>query len=458
MGNLAGKRRGGRRVWLTLGLTSLLVLAGTGLAAGTFEKPGHQPTQPPPALVSAQPKILPVPADAPLPDAAGLAAALAPALANPDLGDFTGQISDAATGEVLWEQGASTPRTPASVTKVLTAAAVLLTMDPEQRLTTTVVRGATPGEIVLVGGGDLTLTAKPIGEDGYFEGGAHIDELADQLRSAGVADVAKVTVDVSRYSGPEMAEGWFEADIAGGNVAPMQPIMLDAARLDPSMDYSPRTPAPALDAGRALAASLGADPAAVALGDAPADAEELAAVQSQPLETLVRQAMVDSDNLLSDALGREVALAAGKPASFTGATAAVLDALRAAGFDVDGVTLHDSSGMSVDNLIPARLLDELFVAAAGDGRPELRPLLDSLPIAGGTGTLIDRYGGKTEAAAGWVRAKTGTLSGVSTLAGVVTDVDNRVLAFALMSGGTPPEVARPALDDVAAVLRGCGCR
>lgn len=456
-GNLEGKRRSWRRALTALALTLLLVAAVYGLVAGAFEEKGFTPTQPAPALVALAPGITPVPADAPMPKPAALAAALAPALANPDLGDFTGQVTDAITGEVLWQQGAATPRTPASVTKVLTSAAAMLTMPLDHRLTTTVVRGAAPGSIVLVGGGDPTLTATPIGEDGYFEGGPHIADLAAQIRASGMA-VTSIAVDVSRYSGPEMAQGWFDADIAGGNIAPMQPVMLDGGRLDPSLDLSPRSATPALEAGRALAASLGVDTAAVEIAAAPAGAEQLASVQSQPLDTLVYQAMVDSDNVLAEALGREVALAAGKPASFAGGTAAVLDALRQAGISTTGATLHDLSGLSVDNLLPAALLSDLFAAAAGDGQPALRPLLDSLPIAGGTGTLAERYGANAAAAAGWVRAKTGTLSGVSTLAGIVTDVDNRVLAFALMSGGTPPELARPALDDVAAVLRGCGCQ
>lgn len=456
-GNLEGKRRSWRRAFTALALTLLLVAAGYGLAAGAFEDDGFTPTVAAPALITAVPGINPVPADAPMPKSAALAAALAPVLANPDLGDFTGQVSDAITGEVLWQQGATTPRTPASVTKSLTTSGALLTMPLDHRLTTTVVKGSAPGAIVLVGGGDPTLTAAPIGEEGYFEGGAHIADLAAQVKASGIA-VTSIAVDVSRYSGPEMAQGWFDADIAGGDVAPIQPVMLDSGRLRPAEDYSPRTATPALDAGRALAASLGVDPAAVEIAAAPAGAEQLAAVQSQPLDTLIRQAMVDSDNVLAEAIGREVAVAAGKPASFTGATGAVLDALRAAGIDTADVTLHDMSGLSVDNRISARVLDGLFGAAAGDGQPKLRPLLDSLPIAGGTGTLADRYGANAAGAAGWVRAKTGTLSGVSTLAGIVTDVDNRVLAFALMSGGTPPELARPALDDVAAVLRGCGCQ
>jgi D-alanyl-D-alanine carboxypeptidase/D-alanyl-D-alanine-endopeptidase (penicillin-binding protein 4) len=85
-------------------------------------------------------------------------------------------------------------------------------------------------------------------------------------------------------------------------------------------------------------------------------------------------------------------------------------------------------------------------------------MLDDLPVAGATGTLSDRYASGDRTGAGWVRAKTGTLSVASVLTGYVVDVDGRVLTFTLMSNDRPPEVSRPALDDVAAVLRLCGCR
>jgi D-alanyl-D-alanine carboxypeptidase/D-alanyl-D-alanine-endopeptidase (penicillin-binding protein 4) len=57
-----------------------------------------------------------------------------------------------------------------------------------------------------------------------------------------------------------------------------------------------------------------------------------------------------------------------------------------------------------------------------------------------------------------VRAKTGTLTGTNALAGVVPDVDGRLLVFAFMSNGPDPVGARPRLDALAAALRGCGCR
>jgi D-alanyl-D-alanine carboxypeptidase/D-alanyl-D-alanine-endopeptidase (penicillin-binding protein 4) len=57
-----------------------------------------------------------------------------------------------------------------------------------------------------------------------------------------------------------------------------------------------------------------------------------------------------------------------------------------------------------------------------------------------------------------VRAKTGTLTGVSSLAGTVLDADGRVLVFALLSNGPNPADVRPRLDTLAAALRPCGCR
>src|SRR5699024_8742675 len=182
----------------------------------------------------------------------------------------------------------------------------LLTIPHDARLTTTVVAGDEPGRIVLVGGGDPTLTAQPLGSEGYYKGAAHIDSLARQVRDSGV-EVTGIDVDVSRYTGPRMAQGWLDADIAGGNIAPMQPVMIDGARLDIGNPDSPRTAEPALGAGRALAASLGVDPGAVKLADAPPNAQQLASVQSAPMSDLIRQLLVHSDNVLAEAVGRQVA-------------------------------------------------------------------------------------------------------------------------------------------------------
>jgi D-alanyl-D-alanine carboxypeptidase/D-alanyl-D-alanine-endopeptidase (penicillin-binding protein 4) len=135
------------------------------------------------------------------------------------------------------------------------------------------------------------------------------------------------------------------------------------------------------------------------------------------------------------------------------------------GFDLTGVQLNDGSGLTTLNKIPAKVLSEvLAVAAAPDGKDprtaKLRPMLGGLPVAGGSGTLASRYGDPTSSVGkGWLRAKTGTLSGVNTLAGLVLDNDGRLLVFALMSAsGADFKTVQAALDATAATLRGCGCR
>ncbi|MEU5844464.1 D-alanyl-D-alanine carboxypeptidase/D-alanyl-D-alanine-endopeptidase [Rhodococcus sp. NPDC047139] len=412
---------------------------------------------PAPAPVVATPAIEAVEADAPMPDPEVLATALEPAVKNPGLGDFTGSITDPATGTVLWSQDPGRALIPASTTKILTAAAAMLVLPPDHRITTRVVEGSKPGEIVLIAGGDPTLSALPREEDSFYPGGPRIDDLAEQIRRSGAA-VDTVLVDTSLYSGDPLAPGWSPQDVGAGYVAPIEAVMLDGGRLQPLEDESPRSETPALDAGRALATALGADPARVATGSAAAGAAPMASVQSAPLTERLGQMMRRSDNVLAETIGREIAIATGNEHSFAGATRAVTGTLQQAGLDVTGVTLRDTSGLSVDNRISARTLDRVISEAAGPNRTELRPMLDYLPVAGATGTLADRYGTTTRAGAGWVRAKTGTLTEVNGLAGYVVDSDGRVLSFALLSNGRSPSEARPALDAVASVLRECGCR
>ena len=447
-----------RTTHVAVGAAVLLLVAVVVAAAALFTGSGDDVAVPPaPAPATANPAVVPVEDGAPKPTRAGLAAALAPALADPDLGDFTGRVSDALTGAELWSQGADVPMQPASVNKSLTAAAALLTLDRDARLTTRVLRGDRPGLIVLKGGGDPTLSAAPPGEDTWYRDAARISDLADQVRVSGVP-VTRVAVDVSAYTGPTMAPGWDPLDIDYGDIAPIEPVMLDAGRTQPVSYDSVRSHTPALDAGRALAAALKVDPATVTVLPRAATGEEIAAVQSPPLMQRLRDMMNFSDNVMAETIGREVAAAAGRPQSFDGAVRAVLDALKDAGIDTARARLFDSSGLSVDDRLTANTLDSLVQAAAGSGHPRLRPLVDLLPVAGGSGTLSNRYldPEPLRRAAGFLRAKTGSLTGTNTLSGIVTDASGRVLTFALISNNAGP-TGRIALDNVAAVLRSCGC-
>jgi D-alanyl-D-alanine carboxypeptidase/D-alanyl-D-alanine-endopeptidase (penicillin-binding protein 4) len=255
-----------------------------------------------------------------------------------------------------------------------------------------------------------------------------------------------------------MAPGWDPADIDGGDIAPMESVMLDAGRIQPTTADSARSLTPALDAGRALAVALNVDPATVRATPGPATGKELAAVQSAPLIERLNEMMNDSDNVMAEAIAREVAAATKHPVSFAGAVDAVTARLTAADIDLTGATLLDSSGLSVDDRLTATTLDEAVGEAAGPDQPKLRPLLDLLPIAGGSGTLSNRFVDQPgeRSSAGWLRAKTGSLTGTNALAGVVTDSGGRVLTFAFISNNAGP-TGRLAIDALAATLRTCGC-
>jgi len=413
---------------------------------------------PTPAAATAKPGVVPVVDSAPKPTPDRLAAALAPALADPNLGRLTGRITDAMTGAQLWAQGADVPMQPASTNKTLTAAAALLTLDRDARLTTQVFSIAKAGVVVLKGGGDPTLSAVAPNEQTWYHDAARISDLAEQVQRAGI-DATAVQVDVSAFSGPTMAPGWDPGDIDGGDIAPMESVMLDGGRTQPVSVDSARSRTPALDAGRALAVALKVDPAKVTVVPGAArGGQEIASVQSPPLIDRLRDMMNASDNVMAESMGREVAAEIGRPQSFDGAVQSVLGQLDAAEIDTTNARLFDSSGLSVDDRLTAETLDEVVNAAAGSAQPKLRPLVDLLPIAAGSGTLSNRYLDTDVgwSSAGFLRAKTGSLTGTNSLAGIVTDTSGRVLTFALISNDAGP-TGRVALDALAAVLRSCGC-
>ncbi|MBB4894348.1 D-alanyl-D-alanine carboxypeptidase/D-alanyl-D-alanine-endopeptidase (penicillin-binding protein 4) [Streptomyces olivoverticillatus] len=388
----------------------------------------------------------------------GLAATLEPLLTASALGpERSASVFDAATGQKLYGSGSDTAYTPASTIKLATATAALAALGPEHRIETAVVR---EGEgIVLVGGGDPTLTVQSQKGDGPRF--ASLAELADAtvraLKGRGVSHTT-LGYDASRYSGPAM-----HPIGPNENLAPVSALMVDEGRMDDS-DHGPaeRTAEPAADAARKFAAMLrergvavDGDPAEARAG---AGAQRVASVASAPLSALVERALTNSDNDIAEALARQTALASGASADFEGAAKAATAGLTKLGLPMAGVHLADGSGLDRTDQASADFLAELLARAADPRRPELRPVLTGLPVAGFTGTLKERYSGDDGAARGVVRAKTGTLTGVNTLAGTVVDASGRLLTFAFMtSGTTDPDGAQRALDRLATGVAGCGC-
>lgn len=451
-----------------VGLLAAVAVTAGGAVALSQQDPSAAVPEAAPRPAAVREALLPeVPGDAPAPTAAGLQAAIAATLADPAVaGRLAVSVVDAVTGEPVLERGADALLLPASTAKIATAVAALTALPPEQRLSTRVLAGAAPGEVVLVGGGDPTL-AGPKAKPGY-PAAARLSDLAARARAAlGTTPVTRVLVDESLYTGERLGPGWKDTYVTEGSVAPVGPLMVDGGRLRP--DRHGRVLDPALVAGRQLAALL--QPGAqveVSRGVAAPGARELGSVTSQPVPQLVERMLARSDNDLAEALARHVAISQGEPASFAGGAAAVRAALGPfldeVGVGRAAVALVDGSGLSRDDrLAPAALTRLLARVAADDGSPtaqRLSPVLTGLPVAGFSGTLSERYR-KPPGGAGVVRAKTGTLNGVSALAGLVRTADGRLLAFDLTADGVPLGATRraeAALDRLAAGLAACGCR
>jgi len=408
----------------------------------------------------------------------GLTARLSGTLGVPALGaHVTAVVASLPTGQVLFARDGSSPSAPASTAKLATAVAALHVLGPAARLSTRVVAGRGRSAIVLVGGGDPTLAAgRPPASD--YPQPATLATLAARTARAlraGHRRTVRLGYDGSLYAGPLLAPSWPSSYVATGNVSPITSLEVDQGRLtsggspqdaDDPGNFRPRSLAPAADAARAFGSLLASHgirvrgpvrPAA-----APGAGVTIARVASPPVAQIVQWMLIESNNVIAENLARQVAIAAGGPATFSGGAAAVTTADRQLG--VRGIHLVDGSGLSPDDRISSRALVQLITVAARHAEPGLRPAITGLPVAGFSGTLAP--GGSVFDAAGRpalgvVRAKTGNLTSVAALAGVAYARNGELLAFAFMADHVPRNAlgqAGRAIDKLATELAACGCR
>ncbi|WP_018531940.1 MULTISPECIES: D-alanyl-D-alanine carboxypeptidase/D-alanyl-D-alanine-endopeptidase [unclassified Streptomyces] len=419
-----------------------------------------------PSAAPSAPAVLAAPgASAPGPTKRALADVLDPLLGDASLGSRrTAAVVDAATGKRLYGKSAGDALTPASTTKLATAVAALSAAGPDHRIATRTVleKGSgDSGELILVGGGDPTLTARPDKDNPY--GAASLRTLADKtaksLRADGIGEVT-LSYDTSLYAGPSL-----HPIGVNDNLAQVTALMADEARTDDSnKGPTPRAADPAASAAQKFADLL-KDRGIKTKGDpgpskASGQAQDVAKVESPPLSALVERMLTNSDNDIAEALARQTAIAADESHDFDGAGKAIKKELGKLGLPLGDAHFADGSGLDRTDKASADLLTSLLAKAADPAGPKLRSLLTGLPVAGFTGTLANRYEGDADASGtGLVRAKTGTLTGVNTLAGTVVDADGRLLVFAFMTEGAPgPQTAQAGLDRLASSVANCGCR
>jgi len=393
-------------------------------------------------------------------------------LNDPDLGrhvlaavgplDGTGLSYRRAEGEPL--------AIPASTTKLVTSTAALFLLGPEHTFETTTVlerRGANP-QLVLVGGGDPFLARTPERDDPsdgtYQPDRADLRTLARRtaraLRNDGVRAV-RLGYDDTLFSGPSVHPRWRPGYIPE-ETPPISALWVDEGRDADGTRRSSGDPAlAAVAAFRQQLTKAGitvkGTPSQVR---APADADPVGVVTSPTVAQIVQRLLEVSDNAAAEVLFRQAGLADQGEGSFEAGQRAVKRALAANGVKLGRSVLYDGSGLSRANRLAPSVLVSVIRLAASDAHPELRPVLAALPVAGFTGSLTNRMDGGPAAGLGRVRAKTGTLSNVSSLAGIAVDQEGHLMAFALMADRIKKPkalLARVAMDNAAAALGACSC-
>jgi serine-type D-Ala-D-Ala carboxypeptidase/endopeptidase (penicillin-binding protein 4) len=416
------------------------------------------------ASTARAPVVLPAAkAEGTAPTTSGVQRALQQALRDPSLGRHAGVVVyDASRRKPLYGGNIANPFVPASTMKVLTTTAALASMGADHRFTTRVVSSG-PSAITLVGGGDPLLASKRPKDPLTFPRRATLTDLAaataKALKARGTR-VVSLGYDASLFGGPAVNHRWQPTYISEDIVSPTTALWVDEGRVVP--DRSKRSPDPARAAAVKFAALLqafGVKVKATRPARAPAGAALVAEVRSASLGSIVEHVNLVSDNDGAEVLLRHIGLATKNGGSYAGGLKGLRSALTGLGLGsaLGKARLEDGSGLSRTNAVPLTLLGQALLQAVD--RPALRGVLTGLPVAGFTGTLDERFA-TVPGGSGVVRAKTGTLTGVHSLAGLVRSRSGTLLVFAAATDSAPatkPLQARAALDRIAGALASCGC-
>ncbi len=330
---------------------------------------------------------------------------------------------------------------PASTEKVLTGTAALNVFGPTYKFVTNVVAaapaqgGKITGDLYLVGSGDPVLSTV-----GYQKAAKHqpalatsIETLADNIVAAGIKNVTGTLIgDESKFANDRSGATWgFQYDVTTGT-GPLSALVLnDSFTEDGSAVESP--PAYAAKTLQKLLEKRGVSFGGNAIsGIAPKDTHVVASIESPPLLDIVSEMLRNSDNLTAEMLAKSIDAASFGPASIESGAASVVKTLAAQGFDTSGVKLIDSSGLDRANRATCNALTSTMHAIGRRGEIGTH----GLAVAGESGTLSKRY--VKTAAAGRLRAKTGSIPNVAGLVGFVdppTNSKDPIITFSLLLNG-----------------------
>lgn len=304
------------------------------------------------------------------------------------LGDPSVIVVDEKTGEVIFESNANSPRKPASVIKLVSAAAAYTYLSPSDSYTTSLWAGVDSKSVIIQGSLDPWIS--------------HDNKVAEKMSrtSLGRFEYNALSTIKGINSGSTKETTIYYSNLYAQDVAHIQKFLKER--------------------GAATVLKRVTQKQALALSG-----EYILGSTSPTLETIVDWTLVWSDNLLADRIARLASVAAGNTFDNAGVATTFKTLLTKMGINTTNLVVKDASGLSKQNRMTARQVSQLLMVIYHD--PKFAPLVEGLPVGGISGTMQNRFLETAPEAVGLVRAKTGTLNGTTNLAGFVESGDHHYI-------------------------------
>lgn len=320
-------------------------------------------------------------------------------------------VYDLSADSILYNYGGRQTLRPASTMKLLTSVTALDVLGSSYDYRTylyykgTIADGVLTGDVWLVGGMD------PLFDD------TDMRIMAETLHRVGIDSISgRIVGDVSFKEEALLGEGWCWDD----DNPQLSPLLV--SRKD---EFADRFKEELQKCGIAVDAPITTD-------RLPKDVL-LICSRSHRLSEVLEPMMKESDNLYAESMFFQLAATVGKrPATAAHARQVIKNTVTKAGVTGIPYRIADGSGLSLYNYVTPELMVRLLRYAYLK-RDIMAALYPALPVAGVDGTLKKRMKGGP--AQGNVHAKTGTLSGVSSLAGYCRAANQHLLAFCIINQG-----------------------
>jgi D-alanyl-D-alanine carboxypeptidase len=324
-------------------------------------------------------------------------------------------LVDPSTGESIFEYSADSLRMPASLLKIISAVALLDYVEPDFRFTTEILTGSEPNTLIIAGSLDPWMERNGV--------------LAIKMGRASLPKLVKTALK----------------KLDSDNGAPIKTLNIKYSKMHyPDLDFIK---------SQFVARNVKVTTTRITSEEASlASKESIAIFQSPPMQKIMDWMLIWSDNTLGNRMAMYASMKAGFGYSESGIEETFVKTLNNLGIDSTGLVAVDGSGLSRSNRVSAQMLAELLLKTYDNEK--YRIIYGGLPVGGVNGTMRNRFVSSAPKAIGLVRTKTGSLTGVVSLAGYVQGGDREYIFVAIADQipkyPSAARAARIALDKVLA--------